>query len=165
MIENAQKEVLIQTFLFSKKSIPVQLMAKGIENLEKRLKKNPPKKPVKVKILIDKLTGLLGYLGILPFGLEEKAPKEKIIILLPCKKIDPKLINIEVKSWGHTLLAETIQRRLSLIGQKVLDGAICTTPMTMWMGMFQIGPIMALWSWVELSMLWPRLLLRLGKRL
>ena len=81
-------------------------MAKGIENLEKRLKKNPPKKPVKVKILIDKLTGLLGYLGILPFGLEEKAPKGKDYYSLTLQKeIDPKLINIEVKSWGHTLLA------------------------------------------------------------
>jgi phosphatidylserine/phosphatidylglycerophosphate/cardiolipin synthase-like enzyme len=105
MIENAQKEILIQTFLFGKQSIPVQLVAKGILNLEKRLKKNPPKKPIRVKIIVDKLTGILGFLGILPFGLYEKFNKDTDYYSLTLKKeIDPKLINIEIKSFGHTLL-------------------------------------------------------------
>ena len=90
LIENAEHEVLLQTFLYEKNSLGVIKLREGIESLEKRLKAEEKKEkkitPVNVKILVDNQSGIVGlYLdksGLLFKGLMKKILKAMMSMAL-----------------------------------------------------------------------------------
>ena len=113
LIENAQHEVLLQTYLYQKNSQAVVKLREGIENLEKRLKKEEKRgkkiKPVVVKMLIDNQTGLIGKLiakqGWLFKGLDKKNPDGPDVYGIGfAKPIDKKYVRLEVQLYNHSLL-------------------------------------------------------------
>ncbi|MDC0255432.1 phosphatidylserine/phosphatidylglycerophosphate/cardiolipin synthase family protein [Bacteriovoracales bacterium] len=113
LIENAQHEVLLQTYLYQKNSKSVVKLREGIENLEKRLKQEEKRgkkiKPVVVKILIDNQSGLVGKIiakqGWLFKGLDFKNPDGPDVYGLGfAKPVDKKYVRLEVQLYNHTLL-------------------------------------------------------------
>jgi len=113
LIENAEHEVLLQTYLYEKNSLGVIKLREGVENLEKRLKAEEKRGkkivPVNVKILVDNQSGLVGTVldksGMLFKGLFKKNPIGHDVYGLGFKKpIDKKYVRLEVQLFNHTML-------------------------------------------------------------
>tara|TARA_Y100001954_G_scaffold76554_1_gene84043 strand:- start:4030 stop:5631 length:1602 start_codon:yes stop_codon:yes gene_type:complete len=113
LIENAEHEVLLQTYLYEKNSLGVIKLREGVEALEKRLKAEEKRGkkivPVNVKILVDNQSGLVGTVldksGMLFKGLFKKNPIGHDVYGLGFKKpIDKKYVRLEVQLFNHTML-------------------------------------------------------------
>ncbi|MEE2743112.1 MAG: phosphatidylserine/phosphatidylglycerophosphate/cardiolipin synthase family protein [Bdellovibrionota bacterium] len=113
LIENAEHEVLLQTYLYEKNSLGVIKLREGVEALEARLKKEEKRgkkiRPVNVKILVDNQSGIVGKIldksGMLWKGLKKGNPDGHDVYGLGFKKpIDKKYVRIEVQLHNHTML-------------------------------------------------------------
>jgi len=108
LIKNAQKEVLLQTYLYEKGSQGVLQINKGIIELQERLKKKgKPKVPVNVKLLIDDQSGIVGlylkWAGEI-LSLDHKDPTGKDVYGLGFQQpIDPDYVRLEVKLYRHSM--------------------------------------------------------------
>ena len=100
MIEKAEKEVLLQTYIFDMNSKSSKIVYDGIVKLEAKRKKMKAKKPIVVRFIYDvegtKLITWGDFAGIK----QSFMANNHYTIKFP-KKLDPRYVRFEVKGYKH----------------------------------------------------------------
>ena len=110
MIENAEKEVLIQTFIFDINSPSADLVYDAIIKLERKRKKMKAKEPIVIRFLFDIIGAKKGFnaFELMTWGVfggrNESLKSNKGYQIEFPKKLDPKYIRFEIKGHRHNSL-------------------------------------------------------------
>ena len=125
MIENAEKEVLIQTFIFDMNSPSATMVYDAIVKLEKKRKKMKAKEPVVVRFLFDimgsrKGANVFELMTWAVFGGRKTTLKdnENYQIEFP-KKLDPKYVRFEIKGHRHGNFIAVTHSKTIVVDRKV----------------------------------------------
>ena len=124
MIEKAQKEVLIQTFIFDINSPSADMVFDAIVKLERKRKRMKAKEPVVVRFLFDIMGSRKGFniFELMTWGVfggrKQSLRSNKHYQIEFPKKLDPKYVRFEIKGHRHDSLIAVTHSKSIVVDRK-----------------------------------------------